>query len=136
MKIDCINLLRAWWNGMAKIEPSKEVFCFQITKKHGRPCGYGIIQFGKSVYGEYDPLAGVYKRHRTSKGVVWSRNRYWVQPNADTVAQQTQRTKFGNAVAGWQALTSEQKAVYNNARKKHSLTGFCYYIKQFMLDRI
>ena len=50
--------------------------------------------------------------------------------NPKTSAQIADRLLFANAVAGWQALTTEQKAVYNAQSKQYgNIPGFNIYIK-------
>jgi len=50
--------------------------------------------------------------------------------NPRTPAQIADRLLFANAVAGWQALTTEQKQVYNNMSAQYgNIPGFNIYIK-------
>lgn len=49
-----------------------------------------------------------------------------------TEAQQIQREKFADAVAGWQSLTAEQKKVYNERAIGKPMSGYNLYLSEYM----
>lgn len=49
--------------------------------------------------------------------------------DAGTEAQGLQREKFLEAVAGWHALSVEDKAAYNATADPMQMTGYQYYLK-------
>lgn len=53
-----------------------------------------------------------------------------------TAAQQAQSTRFANAVSGWQALTTTQKAAWKTKAAPYSLTGYQYYLRQYQAQGI
>lgn len=55
--------------------------------------------------------------------------------NPKTVLQQSNRTKFAQAVTAWAGLTQAEKEVFNNYARLLDLqmSGYNFFIKSFML---
>lgn len=75
---------------------------------------------------------GIYKRQRTKKGQYVVRSKFYkpaIQGYPNLLVCQS---KFALAVAGWQSLTAEQKAVYNiNVSGRH-MSGYNLFIKNYL----
>ena len=93
---------------------------------------FGQGNFGTQLYGDYLQLSGIYCVRRLLSGLGTVRLRYYRPTNPRTVPQQAKRSNFAAAVAAWQILTIEQKAVYNSRAVGQHLTGYNLYIKEVM----
>lgn len=107
-----------------------------VTGKHGRPCGFGLIQFGKSYFGQYDHRAGIYQRRRSEKGTHIYRCKYYTPNTEATPARQALRTKFAQGMAEWQGLTTEQKMFYNNLTYPARAHGVNRFMSMYMRDEV
>lgn len=109
----------------------------------GRPMLCGQAMCGWSHCGEAIEQAGVYTMRRKRQGIWKWRNgkfgkasvcvvsHYWPL-NPKTDPQKICQDKFALAISGWQALTSEQKAVYNERAKGRVLSGYNLFIREYM----
>lgn len=107
--------------------------------KIGRGSGYGFARRGNAAYGEGVGFGGIYQKRVTGynqygRNPARPRRTYYVRmrnyrtPNPQTVPQQANRAKMAAAVAGWQALTAEEKQYYNERGKKANKVGRNLYI--------
>lgn len=77
---------------------------------------------------------GIYRvRHRWGK-VIQEKLPFYVPTNPQTVPQQANRQKMTNGVAAWQALTDEQKAVYNENAKGKNLSGYNLFLSEYLFS--
>jgi hypothetical protein len=111
-------------------------YCFSIRGRHGTPCGFGALWYGKSRLGEYDPLTGIYQRYPAKKGKRIRKLKHYITTHAPSPAEQASRNKFAQAVAGWKLLTNEQKDYYNKLTYPKHQNGITRYIRAFILDRL
>lgn len=83
--------------------------------------------------GEPDPLGvkGIYQMRMTKRGKRSIKMKFYRPTNPQTTAQEDNRTKFANAMAGWGALTDTEKSAYNERAKKLNLFGWNLYIREF-----
>jgi len=83
---------------------------------------------GRSPF--FDEIRGAFQicDVRTRKNRKIEIARYRIPSNPRTTAQQTVRTKYGQAVQGWRSLSAEQKAVYNTKGKPLGWSGWNYYL--------
>lgn len=106
---------------------------------------YGVGTYGVLEYGDLILLSGIYKRmHEPSAGgllpsgpmrrSVIVREDFYVTKNPRTIPQQSNRSKFADAVASWQGLTNEQKEVYNLKNKGRNYSGYNAYLKEYLLS--
>jgi len=59
--------------------------------------------------------------------------RTWIMPpNPRTVKQQSNRARFAQAMAAWQGLRADDKALYNARAKKLRITGHNLFISRYM----
>jgi len=54
--------------------------------------------------------------------------------DANTVAQQLQRTKFQEAAEEWYLMTPAEKAAYETEGTKHHMTGYAWFMRAFLLN--
>ena len=121
---------------MAEISPFKEVYSMAVTKKHGRPCGFGRAWYGKSRFAEYDPRYGIYMRRHKKGRVIYIRMKHYTIPYSNSEQQETNRTKFAQGVLNWQGLTTEQKQFYNKLKYPTGMSGYNRYLRLYMKDKI
>lgn len=109
----------------------------------GRGTGFGKLRFSAASFGDTRRIAGTFQRRRTSK----DRSRYHPVDNPEypvigmrsyrptytnTEIQEENRAKMAAAVAYWQGLTDEEKAIYNERGNKKNLYGYHIAISDFM----
>ena len=124
--------------------------------RFGRFRLYGTSQFGFTVYGEediicfpdrYDPLgqgrtpklepinfSGIYRSDNVTGKTKYYKEPYYITKNPRTVPQQANRQKYADGVLAWQALTTEQKAVYNISAKGKRMSGYNLFLKEYLLS--
>ena len=93
---------------------------------------FGEISFGDSGYGEILLLSGIYQMRRSETGRHPHRLKYYRPYDPKSEMQQTNREKFAAAIAAWQSLTDEQKAVYNKKALGTGLSGYNLKVSEFM----
>lgn len=89
--------------------------------------GYAEAEDPKDIYGIYRV------RHRWGK-VIQEKLPFYVPTNPQTGPQQANRQKMTDAVAGWQALTDEQKAVYNKNAIGKEMSGYNLFLSEYLLS--
>jgi hypothetical protein len=119
--------------------------------------GFGLSYLGISKYGlEYDTILvcwrdalfalqargkldgvppeirGIYQQRMTRKGKRTIKMKMYAPTNPQTVLQQTNRQKFADAVIAWQALTNEEKNVYNQLKYPDQMSGYNKFISQYL----
>ncbi|QGP91946.1 hypothetical protein MGLY_12950 [Neomoorella glycerini] len=65
------------------------------------------------------------------KGINYAR-RYLVPVNPNTMNQKKVRGYFSRAVAAWHGENSEVKTAWNTAAGSRAMTGFNYYVAQYI----
>ena len=98
------------------------------------PGQYGIRIYGIEQYGEATNLYGIYQIQTIDGHQTLIKRTFYIPSNPQTVPQQSNRSKFANAIAGWQGLTSDQKNVYNERAKYKNLSGYNLYISEYLLS--
>lgn len=112
-----------------------------IRKRLGKPNLFGWIIFGWSEFGDDNPVSGVYQQRRNRKwdGVggfiigkvqknFFQKPAWPVQP--PSAARDAQQEKFRTALSAWQALTNEQKLLYNQIARKKQKRGYDYFMSK------
>lgn len=124
------------------IQPG-EMLSMGMRGKLGTSSGCGFAVCGRSLSGNDAANAGIYQGRVTGynkygRSPGRKRKRYYVlmrnyaPTNPRTVPQQSNRTKFADAVAEWMSLTTEQKSVYNERGAKQSRHGKNLFISEYM----
>ena len=116
------SLLKFGLGNFAGIEsPKKEFFLgIGLSGKLGKPTAP-------------DPLNvhGIYQMRMTKRGKVPVKMKFYGPTNPRTPAQEANRAKFAAAMVAWQALTPEEKGVYNKRAKKRSMFGWGLFIREY-----
>ena len=128
---------------MSIIKPTEGARSIVQRGKVGNFSYYGKVWYGHAKYGVSFEDAGIYQmrkvkicdetpgtqRHYAKKPI---KMKFYAPVYVPTEEQVTLRSKFGDAVAGYQALTDEQKLVYHNRSIGKSYTGFNLFISEYM----
>lgn len=120
-----------------------EMLSLGMRGKLGAAAGLGFAVCGRSRSGDSAANAGIYQSrvtgyNRYGRSPGRKRKRYYVlmrnyaPTNPRTVPQQSNRTKFADAVAVWMSLTTEQKSVYNERGAKQARHGKNLFISEYM----
>ena len=127
----------------------QKLFSVDARKIFGRHRHYGRAMLGWSSYGDDDIVvsikatpttvvdhifSGIYSLKHLNNKRQLARNEYYSPYNPRTVPQQANRQKVADATILWQALTDEQKLVYNNRAKGNNYSGYNLFIKEYNLS--
>ena len=96
------------------------------------PIGGAI--FGKSVFGDYFLLSGIYQDRKCREGDIPTRTDFYNYGITHTAGQQARREKFDLAVAAWQGLTEAQKEVYRHRAIGKRMSGYNLFLSEYMLS--
>lgn len=102
----------------------KRIYSVNARKKLGLPNGLGDIQLGVSLLGDDNPLSGIYKTIRSSKGIQTYKFKYYRPTNPKTTTQQAWRAYFTLCVNAWGALTDEQKKYWRDLKRPEHMSGW------------
>lgn len=108
---------------------TKSVFTRQ---KIGLPNLCGTIICGWSMLGDGESVSGIYEKRKRRKDIISQRMNFYPYVITNTTQQQERRAKFADAVSAWQALTSEQKSVYNERARTKNFFGYHLFLSEFM----
>ena len=99
----------------------------------GGNMGFYCETIKKKLGNDVDPdplnVHGIYQKKHGIKGCYYRRMEFYVPTNPRTELQQANRAKFAEAVLAWQALTQEQKEVYNKIAKYKQFSGYNLFIR-------
>jgi hypothetical protein len=102
-------------------------------QKFGEMNGYGGEIYGVFEYGWFNFASGIYRvRHYLGKKYKEKMD-FYTYVITHSEGQNVNRTKFADAVAAWQALTAEQKAVYKNRAVGRHMFGYHLFLREYML---
>jgi len=120
---------------MVIVNKAEEGKGLEIRGKVGRPANYGRKRNGWVFYGEEkNPKWGIYRIFTQTGTQKQVKCVFYIPTNPQTEAQQANRNKFINALTEWNALTDEEKEVYNEKAKGKSMTGYNVFVKEYMLS--
>lgn len=106
----------------------------KIKKKIVASSAYGVRNYGAFHYGAGADTHGIYRvRHRWGK-TIQEKLPFYFPTNPQTGPQQANRQKMTDAVAAWQALTGEQKAVYNQDAIGKEMSGYNLFLSEHLLS--
>ena len=124
---------------MPFVEAPQSILGFTIKKRLGKPNMFGWLIPGWSEFGDDNIFTGMYQRRRGRTGngknepVIFGKPKNFRQrpgwPSQPASAlRDAQQDKFKTALLMWQALTDEQKQVYNTVATKISKRGYDYFM--------
>ena len=130
---------------MPEIEGIEKGISMSVGKRLGRHREFGRGMFGFSIFGEGEEyiessggkkiyLSGIFRRDNVTGEVKYYREPYYIPKNPRTETQQANRQKMTDGVQAWQALTDEQKAVYNKNAIGKRMSGYNLFLKQYLLS--
>ena len=101
-------------------------------KRLGHPTYYGRGTYGVTHYGVRNERYGIYQQRHCSDGLRTVKMRFYWPHYSQSEAIVASRNKFAAAIAAWQLLTTEQKAVYNRRAIGKHKSGYNIYISEYM----
>lgn len=109
-------------------QPTKRPIFDQVLFNH--------IVFDSQAVPRPDPkdVYGIYRVRPRWNKVIQERMPFYTPSNPQTQTQQNWRGIFAGAVAGWQGLTDQQKAVYNLKAKYKNLSGYNLYLSEYLFS--
>lgn len=121
----------------------RDLLAVELRGSIGRGAGIGKLRFGAANYGDTRRVAGTYQRRklREDRSVYNASDnpaypviamRTYRPTYSNTEIQAENRAKFAAAVAFWQSLTHDEKAVYNERGAKRNLYGYHVAISDFI----
>lgn len=93
---------------------------------------YGRAVFGGAEFADSILLSGIYRTDNVTGRTKFYREPYYITKNPRYGPQQTWRQVFADSVSAWQALTTEQKAVYNISAKGKRMSGYNLFLKEYL----
>jgi hypothetical protein len=121
---------------MSIVGPFGALYSLSQVNKLGFPNCFGQIQFGWSRFGERNDYAGYYQMRPRPGGAILVKMRHYWPTYTNSPTQQNQRSTFRGGVQAWQALTLEQKAVYNNLKYPRYMSGFNRFMRKYMKENL
>ena len=121
----------------------RDMLCISLRGSIGRGTGFGRFRFAATSFGDRRAVAGIYQKRRLSN----RRDRYDQTTNPEypivamrsyrptytnTEIQAENRAKFAAAVAFWQGLTAEDKALYDKRAVRKQMSGYNVAISDFI----
>jgi hypothetical protein len=132
------------------------LYSIETRNRFGLPNGLGFITCGVSALGDDNPMAGIYQRRKRSMYVVdyvdgngyvhykkrsdtetnelICRLRHYVPTNPRTEIQQNWRAYFTTVLRTWQALSPDEKKIWNEFKYPAHMTGWnrfaSYHLKK------
>lgn len=130
---------------MPEVTGTQKLFSVLPTMRLGLPREFGRSMFGFSKYGaecelfdigndETINVYGIYKRVTRGPRLIVLREPYYIPRNPRSIPQQAQRNKMTSAVAEWQALTNNQKSIYNEKAKGKHMYGYNVFLSEYLLS--
>lgn len=119
---------------MVVITGIKEGVGMKIRKGIVASSAYGVGNYAAFHYAAGAKFHGIYRvRHRWGK-VIQEKMDFYVPTNPQLPDQQANRQKLTDAVVAWQALTPEQKAVYNKNAIGKGISGYNLFLSEHLLS--
>lgn len=126
---------------MPYVDWPQKAMGFTIRKRLGTPNMFGWIIPSWSEYGDDNEYSAVYQQRRPRQGngldgpIQFGSQKNFMQRPAwpiqpPSAARDAQQAKFSTAISMWQALTDEEKAVYNTIASRRSKRGFDYFMSK------
>ena len=120
--------------------PQLVPFIKTIRNKLNHDTGrFGLFSFGNYEFGAENEIGrdldGVYQMRKCNEGIIPVKMRFQItREETPTPARIANWGKFASAMTAWQALTDEQKMVYNKKASGKKKTGHNIFISEYMLS--
>lgn len=111
---------------------------------------YGNSFFGTDVYADIIIFSGIYRTDNVTGKTKFYREPYYITKNPRYAPQQAWRLTFADAILAWQTsffgssvfgvslfgdLTSLFKSEYNRLGSQRHMSGYNFFIKQYLLSK-
>jgi len=106
---------------MGKVLGVSPLYSIQPHGKIGDPAGQSE-----------NPWYGIYQRRHCQEGIISCRLNFYTPTNPQTVPQQANRSKFSSGVSAWQALSAEQRKLYNDNAVGLHMSGYNLFLRIYM----
>ena len=128
---------------MPEVTGVEKIFSIWAKKKALRFNQLGTFQMGHSWLGDEDYyfpvpgkasilISGIYRTDNVTGETKNYREPYYITRNPRTEPQQNWRQIFADAVTAWQALTNEQKVVYNKKAIGKRMSGYNLFLREYL----
>jgi len=114
--------------------PYPFAFLPRIFRGYSMPA-FGLFPYAQFISQYYSTAGWIYQRRRTWHGITWIAEAGYLTPISATPQQIANRSKFGDAVAGWQALTAPEKLIWNNYPSPRRMAGYGRYLSAYLKDK-
>lgn len=121
---------------MTKILELKLPTRIAVRGKLGDMAKFGHARYGFIEFGEQDDEVGIYQMRKVKEGIRPVKMTFYQPTYKNTTPLMENRTAFANAISSWQALTAEQKKVYNGRVRRLRMSGYNLYIKEYLREII
>ena len=120
---------------MAIIDPNEIGLFFTIRKKLNKPVDVNPLKPNSRANAFPLLLPGVYKLWRRYGKVTNWRCNFWEQPYPGSPKQVAWQSIYREAIAAWNALTTDQKSVYAKKAYGKHLNGYNLFVKEFLTTK-
>lgn len=116
-----------------KLLPKEEPYSASVRGSIDPPDGeFGFSDYGVGEYGS-SPACGIYQQRKLKEGIGSIKIKSYPYVITHTEVQQPFRDKFKAGIIAWKALSSEEKAEWNEEAKPFPLYGISLFLRNFML---
>lgn len=116
---------------MPELTTAQKVMLFRPRKRFGYSQLLGTQFFGYSRFGEYNEYAGQYQYWNSWGQRRHIRTRFYWPTNPNTPSQQATRQFMRDAMSAWAALTSDEKAKYNDRAYRKKMNGSNLFVREY-----
>jgi len=128
---------------MSVIEGIDAVLSLRARGRSFPPCELGLIMPGFYYFGsepiylqmpgkEAVLISGIFQKRYNMGRAITALVSYMIPKNPRTEAQQANREKYADGVLAWQNLTTEQKQVYNDAMRGKKMSGYNFFLREYL----
>ncbi len=103
-----------------------------VTQTEDMILGTARGALGKAGGPDFMGLAGIYQVQKYGGKEIRRKCNFYDFVITHTTEQNTNRDNFALAVSTWQALSLDDKMVYNKKAKRKAMSGFNLFIKYFL----
>ena len=95
---------------------------------------YGAIYFGSRFYGDSRTYEGIYQTRHYKGGKYTVQEKFYSPTETLARTSDPNRITFRNAVLAWQALTLEEKKVYNIKSYGKNMSGYNLFLHEYLIS--